>query len=62
MNNCQHCGCSLSKDESPAGLCNPCLDAVWAEHDAQEQQYGYIYTDKDGNKAWTPDFEESIGE
>lgn len=30
--------------------------------DEIELQHGYFYTDKDGNKAWTEDFETSIGE
>lgn len=64
---CQCCGSNLQTEgESQMGMCNSCLDEAHAAYDQLEQEQreaeGYFYTDENGDKCWTPDFEESIGE
>ncbi len=64
MIHCQMCGIAVPTNGSMAyssGLCEPCLDSVWKEMESEEE-HGYWYTDAEGNKCWTEDFETSIGE
>lgn len=58
MENCICCGVSfdLRPGKKNSWVCYSCDDEEMAPSN------GYTYIDKEGNKCWTEDFEQSIGE
>jgi hypothetical protein len=56
------CICCEIEIADNKNVCEPC-DKAWTESlEFIEKPYSYYYTNSNGEKVWTEDYEQSIGE